>query len=409
MLNIKLQFLKAGVTQRYVADTCGLSRGAMAQLLNHDLWPTKPEQQARVKTRLLELCKKHEIPQSDDLWEVATEETEPLCGNTAALKAGPRSTIFRDHKSNEKLPTSQEGDLMLLRRQTLTPAARQQFELVATPFGDLRSSDEVWQSRDVRLIREHLMHTAKHGGFHALVGESGSGKSTLRMDLEDRIDKEGESIVLVQPYVIAAEEKSHGGKTTLRSTHIAEALLSAVAPHKTLPSSPQARFKALHESLIESHRSGYKHCLIIEEAHDLPINTLKHLKRILELKSGFANLVGIILIGQPELMTKLNQRSAGIREVVQRCEVTRLKPIAVSDLDKFIAHRIGCVTKRDIDQIINQEGIAALVDRLTDRDGNTHLFPLAVGNFLIAAMNLAADIGCLVITNEVIQGVGGNG
>lgn len=54
----------------------------------------------------------------------------------------------------------------------------------------------------------------------------------------------------------------------------------------------------MHRALKNSYESGYRHVLIIEEAHCLPIATLKHLKRLRELETGFTKLLSIILIGQ---------------------------------------------------------------------------------------------------------------
>jgi hypothetical protein len=56
-------------------------------------------------------------------------------------------------------------------------------------------------------------------------------------------------------------------------------------------SSPEARFRQLHEVLRDSHRTGARHVLLIEEAHCLPVPTLKHLKRYLELKDGMKPLL----------------------------------------------------------------------------------------------------------------------
>ena len=39
-----------------------------------------------------------------------------------------------------------------------------------------------------------------------------------------------------------------------------------------------------------SSEAGYSHLLIIEEAHSLPIATLKQLKRFFELEDGYKNL-----------------------------------------------------------------------------------------------------------------------
>ena len=69
---------------------------------------------------------------------------------------------------------------MLLRKQTLTPAARKHFGLFRDPFADdLQTHEDVFLTDDVRYVRETLWHTARHGGFVAITGESGAGKSTL--------------------------------------------------------------------------------------------------------------------------------------------------------------------------------------------------------------------------------------
>ena len=187
--------------------------------------------------------------------------------------------------------------------------------------------------------------------------------------------------------------------------------MGAVSPLERLKTSPQARFNQLHNALKSSHASGYKHCLIIDEAHALPIATLKHLKRFFELEIGFKKLLSIILIGQPELKIKLSERDAGVREVVQRTELVELPDLgnALGDYIKFKLARFD----KKIDEVIDASGIEALRNRLTViRRSATQattevslLYPLAVGNVMVSAMNLAAEIGVPVINAEVIQGV----
>ena len=162
---------------------------------------------------------------------------------------------------------------------------------------------------DVRYVREAMFQTACHGGFVAVVGESGAGKSTLREDLQDRINREGRQIVLIEPYVLAMEDNDQKGKT-LKAVHIAEAILEAVAPGTSPKRSPEARFRQIHRALTESAKAGNKHLLLIEEAHGLPLPTLKHLKRFFELKNGFERLLGIVLIGQTELAQKLSENQS---------------------------------------------------------------------------------------------------
>ncbi|HBU7864623.1 TPA: AAA family ATPase, partial [Escherichia coli] len=108
---------------------------------------------------------------------------------------------------------------------------------------------------------------------------------------------------------------------------IAEAIISTIAPLESIKRSQDARFRQLHRVLKDSSQAGFSHVLVIEEAHSLPIPTLKHLKRFFELESGFKKLLSIVLIGQPELADKLSERNMEVREVVQRCEVVELLPL----------------------------------------------------------------------------------
>ncbi|MCG9036404.1 hypothetical protein LH436_15850, partial [Laribacter hongkongensis] len=120
---------------------------------------------------------------------------------------------------------------MLLRKQTLFPATRKHFGLFRDPFSDdaIQSHEDMYISPDIRYVREAMLQTAKHGGLLAVVAESGAGKTTLMRDLEDRILRETQPILLIKPYVLAMEDNDQKGKT-LKATHIAEAIMAAVAP-----------------------------------------------------------------------------------------------------------------------------------------------------------------------------------
>jgi type II secretory pathway predicted ATPase ExeA len=179
-----------------------------------------------------------------------------------------------------------------------------------------------------------------------------------------------------------------------------------VAPLSKPRLSSDAKFQQLHTSLLNLEKSGQRVCLLIDEAHGLSIPSLKHLKRLYELEpaGGYGSLISVILIGQPELKIKLDERNPEIRELVQRCDVVTLKPIAVAELEDFINHRVGRVGLKATD-IIDQSGITAIADCLQGQGGQSQLWPLLIGNFLIAAMNKAAHIGEDAITADVVKEV----
>lgn len=295
---------------------------------------------------------------------------------------------------------------MLLRKQVLLPETKRAFSIFRDPFEDLQSVEDMYVNPDIRYIREAMYQVARHDGFLAVVGESGAGKSTLRRDLVNRLHAEGAPVLVIEPYVLAMEDKGEKGKA-LRTSHIADAIVDTVAPLERPKSNPEARFRQMHRALKNSYESGFRHVLIIEEAHSMPISTLKHLKRMRELESGFTKLVSIILIGQTELMVKLSERNAEVREVVQRIEVAELLPVSAARLDEFLAFRLARVGKK-LEDVIDTSGVQAIAERLSKsgRDSQRSLlYPLAIGNMMVAAMNLAVRIGEPVVTADVIKEV----
>lgn len=389
MLVLKERLSELGILQTELAIKCGVSPAAIAQLLNHHLWPKTEKKSAELRSRILQFLQDFNAA-NESVFEIV--ET----------KAVPRlQSIPQPYK--KIIEENLESEHMLLRRQSLSPEAKKHFGLIKNPFGDLQSAEDMWASPDIRYVRECMYQTAKNGGFLAVIGESGSGKTSVLVDLEERIRQEKQPIIIIKPYIIAADESDHKG-TMLKSAHVAESVLRNLAPLAPVRISPEARFKQLHAALISSHEAGYSHCLVIEEAHSMPLTSLKHLKRLLELQIGFTKLISVILIGQPELSIKLSERNAEVREVVQRCEVAMLPPIEPQRLSEFLAFRFARCGKKIAD-IIDDSGVDMITQRLISKANTSQLYPLAIENFVIAAMNIAARIGSPVIDAEVIKEV----
>ena len=298
---------------------------------------------------------------------------------------------------------------MLLQNQSLTPEARAHFGLPANPFlDDVQSPADVFQTANVRYVRATLMDCAQHHGFVAVVGESGAGKSTLAEDLEERIKAEGRDVLVIRPYVLAMEKNDTTGKT-LKASHIAEALAHALDPQLKVKSSPEARFRQVHELLKTSRRAGRRHLLLIEEAHCLPTATLKHLKRFLELKDGMQRLVGVALIAQPELRERLHSQNPEVREVMQRCELVELAPLD-GDVQPYLAHKFARFDLKAED-VLAEDAVDAIRARLVHvprggraQDARSICYPLVVNNLVCRAMNAAARVGWPRVDASVIAG-----
>lgn len=381
-MSIKELLLDCAPSHRKLAEELGISPAALSQLLNHGALPKKrwPE----IRAAMLSLA-------------VARGKAESEM--EAALKELEQQPVSAPEEKAE-----QEEDPMILRKQTLTMQARQTFGLVRNPFADPETSADVFMSPDIRFARETLYQAATGSGFLALVGESGSGKSTLKDELITRIHDENLPVIIIEPYTLAMAASESQGKP-LRSSHIAEAIISTVQPGARIPSSPEMRFRRLHEILKASHTAGMRHCLIIEEAHDLHRHTLKSLKRFHELKDGLARLLSIILIGQTELEKKLRVTDASVREVVQRCDVIHLA--AIADPGAYLRHRFGHAGA-DFDTAFSPDAIEEIRANLTVSpdsrgDGVYMGYPLMIANLATAALNLAASVGEKQVTADVVR------
>ncbi|ENU87435.1 ExeA family protein [Acinetobacter sp. CIP 102129] len=381
------------VNQNTLSKPMCVSVSAVNLFVNHGQRPKKNPEQFQAK--FIELLEAKGI---------ATDQIQQAIDAANAIAANDQAA------SNDKADDTQQEQLMLLRKQTLTPAAKKHFRLFKNIFDEpIRSAAELFNNGDINYVRESMWQAAKgNSSFIAVVGQSGAGKTTLHRELNDRIEREREPTIVIEPYPTGMEDNDLKGKT-LKASHIAESILATLAPSTNAKRSPEARFRQIHNLLKESSRAGHHHLLIIEEAHSLPIPTLKHLKRFLELENGFTPLLSIILIGQDELKIKLAENNPEVREVVQRCEIVTLEPFTQTTLVDYLQHRCKAADRK-LEEFIDESGLDAICTKLTRNVGrkNQHeslLYPLAVGNLITGAMNVAADLGAPVITGDLVMEV----
>jgi len=274
------------------------------------------------------------------------------------------------------------------------------FGLTQDPFtGDVISAADVFLTADTRFAAEYLVQSAKAGGMVALVGESGSGKTTIRRYAVDRMAQEGQKIRVIAPRCV--------DKTRLTTSSICDAIVrdcSTEAPRRTL----EGKARQVERILTNSSRSGYSHVLMIEEAHDLSIQTLKYLKRFWEMEDGYKKLLAIVLIGQPELKSKLDEsKNWEARELIRRMEVLELDPLGSgADVAAYLDIKFGRLGK-ERRGIVTDEGCEALAEKLRRQTRNgvvySIAYPLLINNWTRRAMNSAAELGAPSVDAEVVN------
>lgn len=283
----------------------------------------------------------------------------------------------------------------------LSLQARKKFKIVADPFtGDVTKAEDVYMTGDTRFIAEYLYQTARVGGMVALIGESGSGKTTIRRYAIDRMQTEGQKVRVIIPRII--------DKSKLTASSICDAIIqdcSEEHPKRTL----EAKARQIERILTNSSRAGWSHVLMIEEAHDLHVQTLKYLKRFWELEDGFKKLLAIVLIGQPEMKGKLDEaKNWEAREVIRRMEVLELEPLkSGKEIAAYLDVKFARFD-RDRKTVITDDGCEALAMKLRRQTRNEQqvysvAYPLLVNNWTRKAINLAAELGSAVVNADVVN------
>lgn len=396
-LRLKTVLTNHGISQPALAakvkqkNGVELSKTGLSFIVNRGVFPAAtPEDD--VRSQIEAALREWGVPE-DEIAEIWQPEQPAEAHLAAATAAAAKRAAKTAAKENEVVIEPVENTM-------LSPAARRHFKLFRDPFqDDVNGPEDVFLDDDQRYIREAMFQTAKHGGFMAAIGESGAGKSVLRRDLIDRIQRDGHPISVVFPQSL--------DKTKMKTSNICEAIINDLQPGTRLKGRLEGQARQVKEVLIASSRAGNSHVLLIEEAHDLSVQTLKYLKRFWELEDGFKKLLSIVLIGQPELKRILDERiNFEAREVIRRIEVAELLPLG-ENLQAYLEHKLRRAGS-DAAQIFAEDTYEGIRARLTATDRGTgrplsQMYPLVVNNLVTKAMNRAAEISMPIVTGDLVR------
>lgn len=403
-----------GVTVTEMANAAGISRTAIANLMSNE-WPVKTDAEAIKKALASLLEERGGTP--DQVAALFWAQGHGNADFTKAAAAANKPETDRHgyeldaHGERIQKPKPEEEQNMLMAKQTLGRAALKAFGIFSNPFdGEVTTDEQMFSSPEIAYVREACLQAALGQRFVAVVAESGAGKTTILADLESRLARDSKQVIIIKPWVMGMEDSDSRGKT-LKAADILASIVTTLDPLAKVPMTLQARSNKAKDLLARSVEAGFSHLLMIEEAHCMPDATLKHLKRLHEMRLGRRALLGILLIAQTELQLKLDPRRASLREVTQRIEIVQLMPLD-ADLDDYLAHRARAAGK-PLEHFITTDGVNEIRARLTvvkpapggKSQATSLLYPLAVNNLMTAALNVAADLGAPVVNRDVVRAV----
>src|SRR5262245_15655615 len=181
-------------------------------------------------------------------------------------------------------------------------------------------------------LAQLLYGVQERKGFIVLTGAVGTGKTTLLHALSQRLN--GQSAVA---FVV---------NSTLSFDELLEYILEDLGVTKASESRAQ-RLIALNSYLIERERAGQNTVLIIDEAQNLETATLEQIRLLSNFETSTSKLLQILLVGQPELKTKLALPE--LHQLKQRVGVRcQIPPLTIEETRAYIRTRLRIAGARDL-------------------------------------------------------------
>ena len=143
-------------------------------------------------------------------------------------------------------------------------------------------------------------------GFLLVIGDPGTGKTTLLKVFLEKWKDRAETAIVLTPRLSPEE------------------FLFAVAEDFNINLDNKNKneiIRALRDFMTKKSSEGKRVIIIVDEAQNLPDETLEELRLLSNLETDKAKLLQIMLIGQPELEAKL--QTQGLRQLNQRI-ITRV-------------------------------------------------------------------------------------
>ena len=204
---------------------------------------------------------------------------------------------------------------------------KEHFSLTEAPFSIAPNPKYLFMSRRHRDALAHLLYGVQSdGGFVLLTGEVGTGKTTLCRCLLEQVPDHVETAFILNPRVGAVE------------------LLATICDEFGISYPDTVSLKILVDQLntylLDSHSKHRKAVLIIDEAQNLSYELLEQLRLLTNLETNERKLLQIILLGQPELLGMLEDKS--LRQLSQRITARfHLDALDSNETEAYITHRLA--------------------------------------------------------------------
>ena len=198
------------------------------------------------------------------------------------------------------------------------------FGLTEVPFG-LTPNTQFYHPLVPHFEALQVLTTALAAGegFIKVTGEVGTGKTLICRKLLNELGDNYVIAYLPNPYLTPNE---------IRAAIASELSIDTSLDQHQLT-------EALNHRLIALSAADKQVVLLIDEAQVLPHETLEALRLISNLETESKKLLQVVLFGQPELDTRLQQDN--LRQLRQRITFSyQLRPLLANETSSYVEHRL---------------------------------------------------------------------
>jgi general secretion pathway protein A len=259
------------------------------------------------------------------------------------------------------------------------------YGLKERPFNVTSDPDFFFLSTKHKEALAHLHYgVSQRKGIIVLTGEIGTGKTTICRFFINELDKNVRTALILNPHFSEIQ------------------LLEAIVRDFGIRTNGNNRLslvRELNSFLLNESAAGNNVVLIIDEAQNLKPSLLEQVRLLSNLETEKEKLLQVVLVGQPELNSRLNLYE--LRQLRQRIMVKyHILPLEQAEIRDYINHRLKIAGLINAEIEFSEDAI----NRISDFScGTPRLINMVCDRALLAGFTLETHKIGLEIINKCLE------